>query len=672
MRVLACIAEEHNTWMLALSVLMCLGGSWVALELYHRALQRSGRQQMGWVFLAAVAAGSSVWCTHFVAMLAYRIDIPVLYDPVLTLLSLLAAVGGITLALLIAVTGGLASAVIGGALLGITVAAMHYVGMLAYRIDGVMSWDAGYVGASVLLSVILATASLVALTYRRNALALAAFVAGVLVLHFTGMAALTVQPLPALPPDAAHFEGLAVAIASGVLLVIATGVASHMIDSDMTEQTSDTLKQMALTDALTGLPNRASFVNFMPVKLARAQLDKRSVAVVLIDLDRFKETNDQHGHEAGDLMLAAVAARMRHALKRDEFLARMGGDEFAAVKPIRDPREADDFAARLEQALMVPVRVEEDDIVPRASFGVSLFPSDGDTPARLIGSAGLAMSRAKADLTRAVCFYDASMDEAARLRRELVAELRTAVEEGQLTLNYQVQADVRCSEIIGYEALVRWRHPSRGFVSPAEFIPLAEESGLILPIGEWVLRTACAEAATWPAPQKVAVNLSAVQIAHCDLPALVAEVLTQSGLAPERLELEITESAIIQDKERCLLALQAIRDLGVTVAIDDFGTGYSSLETLRAFPFDRIKLDRFFMGDVTRSPQARAILRAVLALGRSLDIKVLAEGVETLEQLRLLESEGCHEVQGYLLGRPQPVAAGLSAAVAGAMPGRTG
>ncbi|MBS7540570.1 putative bifunctional diguanylate cyclase/phosphodiesterase [Ancylobacter lacus] len=658
--------------MLALAVLVCIGGGWVALELHRRALQRSGRQQVGWVFLAAVAAGSSVWCTHFVAMLAYRADIPVLYDPVLTLLSLLAVVGGTTLALLIAVTGGLASAAIGGALLGLSVAAMHYVGMLAYRIDGLLSWNATAVGASVLLSVVFAAASLAALACGRRGLGLAAFVACVLALHFTGMAALTVYPLPALPPDAAQVEGLAVAIASGVLLVIATGVASHMIDSDMNQQTLGTLKQMALSDALTGLPNRNSFVNFMPVKLARALLDRRCVAVVLIDLDRLKDVNDRHGHDAGDQMLAAVAGRLRQALKRDEFLARMAGDEFAALKPIGDVAEADAFVTRLEQALMAPLRIKGTDLVPRASFGVSIFPSDGDTPARLIGSADLAMARAKADVTRAVCFYEASMDEAARRRRELVAELRTAVEQEQFTLHYQVQADVRCSQVVGYEALVRWRHPGRGFVSPADFIPAAEESGLILPLGEWVLRTACAEAAAWPPTQKVAVNLSAVQIAHCDLPALVADVLEESGLAPGRLELEITESAIIQDKERCFLALQAIRDLGVTIAIDDFGTGYSSLETLRTFPFSRIKLDRSFMADITRSPQARAILRAVLALGRSLDIKVLAEGVETLEQLRLLEAEGCHEVQGYLLGRPQPVATGLSAAVAGAMPAQTG
>jgi EAL domain-containing protein (putative c-di-GMP-specific phosphodiesterase class I) len=270
------------------------------------------------------------------------------------------------------------------------------------------------------------------------------------------------------------------------------------------------------------------------------------------------------------------------------------------------------------------------------------------------------MYRAKSDVTRTVCFYEADMDELARARRDLGLDLRRAIELGQLELYYQVQARVCDGEAVGYEVLLRWHHPVHGSVPPSEFIPLAEETGTILTIGEWVLREACRAAAAWKVPHKIAVNLSAMQLAHCDLPALVHAVLLETGLPASRLELEITESSIIHDKVRSLHALRQIRALGVTVAIDDFGTGYSSLETLRSFPFDRIKLDKSFMTGVEHSTQDRAILRAVLALGKSLGISVLAEGVETGEQLKLLEAEGCNEVQGYYLGRPKPMAEATS------------
>jgi diguanylate cyclase len=266
------------------------------------------------------------------------------------------------------------------------------------------------------------------------------------------------------------------------------------------------------------------------------------------------------------------------------------------------------------------------------------------------------MYRAIADVTRATCFYEAQMDEASRARHALGQDLRHAIELNQLELYYQVQTSVSSGEICGYEALLRWRHPVHGMVSPAEFIPIAEETGAIISIGEWVLRTACREAATWSVPHKVAVNLSPVQFVNADLARLVHEVLLQTDLSPSRLELEITESTIIADKARTLHILRQLKTLGVTIAIDDFGTGYSSLSTLRAFPFDKIKLDRSFMNEVEHNQQAKAVVRAVLSLGKTLEIKVLAEGVETAHQLAILRTEGCDEAQGYLLGKPQPIA----------------
>lgn len=684
MRILTCISTEHDVWLLALAVLVCGGGSWVALELYRRARQRSGRQQAGWLFLAAVAAGCSVWCTHFVAMLAYRPDVPAVFDPVLTILSLFVVIIGIAVALRLAAQWQPGDPpdrwLLAGILLGGSVSGMHYVGMLAYGVQGLTIWDPAYVIASVALAITCALGALWFAARGRRLTALGFFVLCILTLHFTGMAALTVIPFGDASGDASSFSELAVAVTFAALLVAATGAVAHMIDTDVSDKTVTALRQMALVDGLTGLPNRNSFSNYLELKLARARSEGRNFAVVIVDFDKFKAVNDVHGHEGGDALLKTVAARMTAELRDGEFLARIGGDEFAALCPLSGGRKPEDFIRRLERALASPVRIKEFDVLAHASFGVSLYPQDGDTPAQIVGNADLAMYRAKADPMRGVSYYEAAMDEAARGRRELVLEIRTALEQGAFELHYQPQLridaeqaeghipldnEIGASQVIGYEALLRWNHPARGYIPPSDFVPLAEESGLILPIGEWVLRTACRDAAGWTVPHRVAVNISAVQIMYGDLPRLVAAALKDSGLDPSRLELEVTETSLMEERQRCLAVLNEIRALGVMIAIDDFGTGYSSLDVLRVFPFERIKLDRSFMRDVTGSPEALAILRAVLALGHSLKIKVLAEGVETVEQLALLEAEGCEEVQGYLLGRPGPMAQMLGLAPRG-------
>jgi len=411
---------------------------------------------------------------------------------------------------------------------------------------------------------------------------------------------------------------------------------------------------MALNDALTGLPNRTSFADHLDHEIRKAAEHGWHIAVVGIDLDRFKEINDLRGHSAGDQALCIVGERLAAALGEDEFAARIGGDEFGATKCFTDQDDLLDFVGRLEKALFEPIEIDGFTSTSGASIGVAVYPEDGATREALIGNADLAMYRAKVDIGRAVCFYEPKLDEAARDRRGLANDLRHAIERGQFELHYQVQTVVTSGEVCGYEVLLRWRHPERGMIPPLKFIPIAEETGSILPIGEWVLREACKEAASWEVPYKIAVNLSPVQFSHSELPRLVHQTLMETGLAPARLELEITESTIIADKTRTLHTLRQIRALGVTIALDDFGTGYSSLDTLRSFPFDKIKLDRSFMKEVESSPQSKAIVRAVLALGKSLNIPVLAEGVETSDQLAVLLREGCDEAQGYLLGRPQP------------------
>jgi diguanylate cyclase (GGDEF)-like protein/PAS domain S-box-containing protein len=412
---------------------------------------------------------------------------------------------------------------------------------------------------------------------------------------------------------------------------------------------------LARHDSLTGLPNRASFNDRLEADLLSARRSGGKVAVIAIDLDKFKEINDTRGHAAGDEVLATLSRRMQASLGANETIARLGGDEFAASKRFEDMTELTGFIQRLETCLSEQIRIDGYDIRPGASLGVAIYPQDADNIGVLLNNADLAMYRAKEALTQTVCFYEVSMDEAARRRRLIANDLWQAVRRDELELHYQVQKAVHTGETLGYEVLLRWHHPVRGTIPPSDFIPIAEECGAILPIGEWVLREACREAASWENAHKIAVNLSPVQLGNADVADLVQRVLQETGLDPRRLELEITESTIIGDKERALETLRRIKAFGVTIAIDDFGTGYSSLETLRSFPFDKIKLDRSFMSEVESSPEAKAIIRAILALGHTLRVPVLAEGVETRNQLDILLDEGCDEAQGYFLGRPMPM-----------------
>ncbi|QIB33975.1 putative bifunctional diguanylate cyclase/phosphodiesterase [Ancylobacter pratisalsi] len=654
MRVLTCLVEFHDLRLVALAALVCLGGGFVTISLCLRARERTGLQRAGWIFMAAVAAGCSVWCTHFIAILAYRIDVPAQYDPLWTFASLLVPILGAAVAFQFAFHRRPVHSLAAGALLGLSVAGMHYLGMFAYRVDGIVSWDMGYVLASVVVAVLAGGLFMIALDADRRWIAFAAFTTCVVGLHFTGMAAVSVYPFAVDAGAPSGVEALAVAVTGGVLLLLGTGVASHLVDSDVTEQNVEVLRRLALSDTLTGLPNRANFVNHLEVELARAGAEGRHLAVAIIDLDKFKEVNDVYGHEAGDTVLRMVATRFAGQLHEGELIARMGGDEFAAVKRYAANDELHDFSARIERALTDAVRLDEFEILPSGSIGISVFPEDADTSVRLIGNADLAMYRAKAEVARSTCFYDASMDEHARERRDLAAEMRSALEQGRFAVHYQPQADFGTGTVLGYEALLRWNHPVRGMIAPAEFIVLAEETGLILPLGEWVLRTACTEAVGWEPHLRISVNLSAVQLAHGDLPDLVEKVLRETGLRADRLELEITETAIIRNRAKALHVMERIRTLGVSIAIDDFGTGYSSLATLRSFPFDRIKVDRSFVRDLASEPQSLAIMRAVLALGRSLNISVMVEGVETAAQLKTLQDEGCTQAQGYYFGYPLP------------------
>lgn len=412
------------------------------------------------------------------------------------------------------------------------------------------------------------------------------------------------------------------------------------------------IAHLAKHDTLTGLPNRARFDEVFDGALTEAMDKGTQLGIVAIDLDNFKDINDGYGHATGDQVLRVLAQRLSSTLKPGEVIARLGGDEFVALKSFSVIESLRDFLDRIEGAIFGSVQYQDLAIATSGSIGVAIYPQDGSERSKLLSNADLALYRAKAEFETRVCYYESAMDEHARQRRAMATDLWHALEEDAFNLVYQVQKSVSTGDITGYEVLLRWNRPGHGPVSPADFIPVAEECGAISAIGAWVLKTACVEAAAWPEPHKIAVNVSGLQLSQVELVDLVKMVLFQSGLAPERLELEVTETAIITDKKRALSILRQIRELGVSIAIDDFGTGYSSLATLRSFPFDKIKLDRSFMTEVEHSEQSKAIVRAILALGKSLSVPVLAEGVETVEQLNVLRVEGCTEAQGYLLGRP--------------------
>ncbi|MGE0210339.1 MAG: EAL domain-containing protein [Parvibaculaceae bacterium] len=413
---------------------------------------------------------------------------------------------------------------------------------------------------------------------------------------------------------------------------------------------------LAHFDPLTSLPNRSSFITRLESEIETSQAGRRRFALLCIDLDRFKETNDVFGHAVGDQMLIEIANRMQAALKGEEVVARLGGDEFVALLPdVDDPAEMAGFAERLMAAIGAPVVIDGNDLQSGSSIGIAMFPDDAETAVELMARADLAMYRAKESIGDSLCFFEMGMDRQVREKRAMALDLRKALANGEFELHYQSQSTLEGGEIIGFEALVRWHHPVRGLIAPAEFIPVAEETGLIIPLGNWVLKTACETAKSWPEPYRVAVNISPVQFTQGNLPETVHELLLETGLAPSRLELEITESVLITDLDRALHILRRLKNLGITIAMDDFGTGYSSLSTLQSFPFDKIKIDRSFIDSLGRHHQADSIVRAILALGHSLGIPVLAEGIETKAHLDFLREEGCAEAQGYLLGRPQPL-----------------
>jgi diguanylate cyclase (GGDEF)-like protein/PAS domain S-box-containing protein len=425
---------------------------------------------------------------------------------------------------------------------------------------------------------------------------------------------------------------------------------------DITEQRRSEAKiaHMALHDTLTGLPNRALLNEQLERAIARGKRGEL-VATHLLDLDHFKNVNDTLGHPAGDKLLQMVADRLRPLVRESDTVARMGGDEFAVVQVgIAEPADATSLALRIIDSVGAPYEIDSQLVVIGVSVGIAIGPNDGYSPAQLMRNADLALYRAKGDGRGTFRFFEREMDAQMQERHALERELRKALAAEQFEVHYQPIVDLPTDEIVGFEALLRWRHAEHGLVPPSTFIPLAEEIGLIVPIGEWIIRQACAAAARWPDDLSMAVNLSPLQFRNPGLLQVVVSALASSGLRPDRLELEITETVLLQEGEATLNTLYRLRELGVRIAMDDFGTGYSSLSYLQRFPFDKIKIDRSFIKDIVESTESLNIVRAVAALAQGLGITATAEGVETKEQLERIKAEGCREMQGFLFGAPMP------------------
>ena len=658
--VLNCIRSEHNPWLVLLAALICCTGSFGTTRLVRAAMSASGVVKAAWIFVASLVLGTAIWTTHFVAILAFVARAQVHYDPAITIMSFFIAVFGSMAAFAIAAADrGLGVKAIGGVVLGGTIAAVHYVGMLAYRIDGIIHWRSDLLIASIVLAALISVSAMIALHGRlggRLGIGLAPWllVAAIASLHFTGMAAMIIIPLGRTYYGLSEGSpAMALAAALAAALIFVAGSLIYVIDTRARQQNEAALARALRTDDLTGLATGAAFIDELGDRLASLPASMK-LGVIKIELAGIEDAEGMLGTGAAAKLMQVMARRLNDARAPTAFIPAGSLGQFFAADLVLDRGEMFGRLQRLYMLLSQRAVIEGREFPLDLRIGAAIYPDDACTPEQVLALARAALSRALADPLSPIILHDEAESAALDRRIELARDLHQALEWDEFTLHYQPQVQARSRQRIGFEALLRWNHPRLGLVSPAEFIPLAEKTGLIVAIGNWALRQACREAVEWGDDLHIAVNVSPMQLRHPGIVEQIRFALADSELDPARLEIEITETLLIDDRPAALEILNRIRALGVRLALDDFGTGYSSMDVLRHFPFDKVKLDRSFVAEIEKGPEARAILHAMLTLGRELNIPVLVEGVETEHQLAILQQEGCDSVQGYLTGVPMP------------------
>ncbi|MFG0686756.1 putative bifunctional diguanylate cyclase/phosphodiesterase [Pseudomonas sp. WSY_20] len=675
------LTASYSSSLVLISLCVAILASYTALDLAGRIATARGYAASLWMIGGALAMGTGIWSMHFVGMLALQLPIELGYDLTLTACSLLIAVlsSGFALWLVSQPSLPALQLALGALIMGAGIASMHYTGMAALRMTPGIDYDPSLFLASLLIAVGASAAALwIAFRLRRQTpyvrqiRGLAAVLMGIAIvgMHYTGMAAAGFPQgsFCGALPGGLEGDGLVSLVLITTFAVLLVTLLTSVLDARLEARTAalarsltlanQELTQLALHDTLTGLPNRSLLADRIELAIAKVAEQGGCFALMFIDLDGFKPVNDAFGHHAGDLLLKAVATRLRGHLHSQDTLARIGGDEFVLLVELQDPSDAMNVAIKQVNLVSRPFKVAEHDLQLSASLGIVLYPGNGQDQHELLRNADAAMYHAKRIGKNGYSFFDASMNSNARQQLQLVQDLRLAVAAGQFRLHYQPKFDAKQCQPIGAEALLRWEHPQHGLLAPDRFISLAEKTGLIISIGDWVLDEACRQMRLWLDEGiegwRIAVNLSAIQFCHAGLLDSVARALERHALPANCLTLEITETTAMSDVEVSLTVLQQLSDMGVDLSIDDFGTGYSSLMYLKRLPANELKIDRGFVRELEDEGEDAAIVSAIVALGRALGLRIVAEGVETSSQQAFLTRLGCDALQGYLLGRPVP------------------
>jgi diguanylate cyclase (GGDEF)-like protein len=672
----------HYTLSLVLvSIVVAILASYTALDLAGRIQASQGRSRLMWIGGGALSMGIGVWSMHFIGMLAFQLPIDLGFDLTLTLISLLVAVlsSGFALWLVSHAHVPWLHVLFGALAMGTGISTMHYTGMAALHMQPGIDYDPTLFVASLVIAVTASGAALcIALRLRAQTPHVQLWRGGAAVImgfaivgmHYTGMAAANFPEgsFCGAAVTGLRTDGLDKLVLVTSLAVLTITLLTSVLDARLEARTAQLaqslseanreLTQLALHDTLTGLPNRILLADRIEQAMRKVDSQGGLFALMFMDLDGFKPVNDAFGHHVGDLLLKEVAARMRENFHRHDTLARIGGDEFVLLVELEEIDDATTVASRQVALVGKPFNVQDHDLQVTVSIGISLYPGNGRTQQELLMNADAAMYHAKSAGKNGYSFFDVSMNTNARNQLQLLQDLRVGLRESQFCLHYQPKFAAGSGDPVGAEALVRWNHPEHGLLMPDKFIGLAEKTGLIINIGEWVLNEACRQMRVWYdagyTQWRIAVNLSALQFCHTGLVKTVSTALSAHGLPANSLTLEITETTAMSDADASMTVLQKLSDMGVDLSIDDFGTGYSSLMYLKRLPANELKIDRGFVRELERDSDDAAIVSAIVALGQALNLRIVAEGVETASQQSFLTQLGCDSLQGYLLGHPLP------------------